>query len=192
MDGKQVICHHGIKGQKWGIRRFQNKDGSLTPEGRKRRYAANVYRYVDKTFDEVDKLVGTLSAKEIKFLCPGTGKYMNADEKQYVAKRFVERHNKELVAVLDVFYSRKGEGSIATVTKRGEKYRHKGYANKLVNKAKDWLNSSENRELLNMDSLIWFAEKDNLPSINLAKKNGFKYCKSRSDDVWWAGKYERE
>lgn len=31
------LYHHGIKGQKWGRRRFQNKDGSLTPEG-KRRY----------------------------------------------------------------------------------------------------------------------------------------------------------
>lgn len=28
--------HHGIKGQRWGIRRFQKKDGSLTPEGKKR------------------------------------------------------------------------------------------------------------------------------------------------------------
>lgn len=31
-----VLSHHGIKGQKWGIRRFQNKDGSLTAEGKKR------------------------------------------------------------------------------------------------------------------------------------------------------------
>ena len=30
------LCHHGIKGQKWGIRRFQNEDGTLTTEGRKR------------------------------------------------------------------------------------------------------------------------------------------------------------
>ena len=30
------IYHHGIKGQKWGVRRFQNKDGSLTPAGRRR------------------------------------------------------------------------------------------------------------------------------------------------------------
>lgn len=28
--------HHGIKGQKWGTRRFQNEDGSLTPEGKER------------------------------------------------------------------------------------------------------------------------------------------------------------
>ena len=30
------LYHHGIKGQKWGVRRFQNKDGSLTPAGKKR------------------------------------------------------------------------------------------------------------------------------------------------------------
>ena len=30
------LMHHGIKGQKWGIRRYQNPDGSLTPEGIKR------------------------------------------------------------------------------------------------------------------------------------------------------------
>jgi len=29
------LAHHGIKGQKWGVRRYQNLDGSLTPEGRK-------------------------------------------------------------------------------------------------------------------------------------------------------------
>lgn len=32
------IYHHGIKGQRWGIRRYQNPDGSLTAAG-KRRYA---------------------------------------------------------------------------------------------------------------------------------------------------------
>ena len=30
------LYHHGIIGMKWGIRRYQNKDGSLTPKGKKR------------------------------------------------------------------------------------------------------------------------------------------------------------
>lgn len=30
------LYHHGIKGMKWGVRRFQKKDGSLTPAGKKR------------------------------------------------------------------------------------------------------------------------------------------------------------
>ena len=35
------LYHHGIKGQKWGVRRFQNKDGSLTPAGKERYSKAN-------------------------------------------------------------------------------------------------------------------------------------------------------
>ena len=33
---KTYLAHHGIKGQKWGIRRFQNSDGTLTAEGKDR------------------------------------------------------------------------------------------------------------------------------------------------------------
>lgn len=41
MDNKS-LTHWGIKGMKWGRRRYQNKDGSLTPEGKKR-YADDDY-----------------------------------------------------------------------------------------------------------------------------------------------------
>lgn len=31
-----TLQHHGIKGQKWGVRRYRNEDGTLTPAGKKR------------------------------------------------------------------------------------------------------------------------------------------------------------
>ena len=37
-DGDAYLTHHGIKGMKWGIRRYQNPDGTLTEEGKKRYY----------------------------------------------------------------------------------------------------------------------------------------------------------
>lgn len=48
------LQHHGIKGMKWGIRRFQKKDGSLTPEG-KRRYLDKPTRK-EKRQQEYEKL----------------------------------------------------------------------------------------------------------------------------------------
>lgn len=35
-NGTDAISHHGVKGQKWGVRRYQNPDGTLTEEGKKR------------------------------------------------------------------------------------------------------------------------------------------------------------
>lgn len=42
------LYHHGIKGQKWGIRRYQNEDGSLTAEGR-RRYGDSLGEYANRS-----------------------------------------------------------------------------------------------------------------------------------------------
>lgn len=35
---QNVLYHHGIKGQRWGVRRYQYADGTLTPAGKKRYY----------------------------------------------------------------------------------------------------------------------------------------------------------
>lgn len=61
-EAGRELRHHGILGQKWGMRRFQNPDGSLTPAGRER-YG---YSSKKKTADEVAKNgMGRMSLKDL-------------------------------------------------------------------------------------------------------------------------------
>lgn len=53
------LYHHGIQGQKWGIRRFQNQDGSLTPAGYER------YKQVKKTSSTVINVIGAIQGTNI-------------------------------------------------------------------------------------------------------------------------------
>lgn len=50
------LYHYGIKGQRWGIRRYQNEDGSLTPEGERHLGRAiesrNKYVEANKKFEK--------------------------------------------------------------------------------------------------------------------------------------------
>lgn len=63
MEHEYELFHHGIKGQKWGVRRFQRKDGSLTPAGKKRardmsdeELSSSVKRMtLEKTYDKLSK-----------------------------------------------------------------------------------------------------------------------------------------
>lgn len=50
------LAHHGIKGQKWGVRKYQNPDGSLTSEGRKRYgLVGSTKAYIKKRQKNVDR-----------------------------------------------------------------------------------------------------------------------------------------
>ena len=66
------IEHHGILGQKWGIRRYQNADGSLTDAGKKRQKIKDEDKYDTKdTFKNATKVgaaagLGVLSKAAIE------------------------------------------------------------------------------------------------------------------------------
>lgn len=75
------LVHYGIKGQKWGRRRYQNADGSLTPAGRERygseenfdkQYPEDVKKSINKAKSGLNKASGAVdkvkdvNAKKIK------------------------------------------------------------------------------------------------------------------------------
>nr|DAV24904.1 MAG TPA: hypothetical protein [Bacteriophage sp.] len=71
------LYHHGIRGMRWGIRRYQNKDGSLTPAGKKRydkemsklKAEEKVLKNKQKTQAKLDKL--ETKRKEVEALRKG-------------------------------------------------------------------------------------------------------------------------
>ena len=64
---KDYLEHHGILGMKWGVRRYQNKDGSLTAAGR-RRVEKLEKEYKKVTGKDPDKISSSGSSKQRKTL----------------------------------------------------------------------------------------------------------------------------
>ena len=93
------LYHYGIKGQKWGVRRFQNKDGSLTPVGRQR-YSYDDFKNAKANIDKANEVV-----KSGKIVSETVGKRaQDAFNKQYnkqIQKSISEMSDKELREVVN-------------------------------------------------------------------------------------------
>ena len=71
---KDYLQHHGIKGMKWGVRRFQNPDGSLTAAGKKRYSSSEVKEARKNLPSEKEKLSGM---ERRKYKIEGETEYTN-------------------------------------------------------------------------------------------------------------------
>lgn len=82
---EEYIAHYGIKGQKWGVRRFRNEDGSLTAEGKRR--ARKEYRADNKEAFEKGKQA-TLSARAADY---AEKRYARAEKHSLNSKKVAAR-----------------------------------------------------------------------------------------------------
>jgi hypothetical protein len=100
------LAHHGVKGQKWGIRRYQNENGSLTNVG-KRRYltsngvtlkgnAGKLYKKDPRAISNYSKYVGkkTIASK------------LNNDDISSLRKKYraMRDHNEKYTSTMDKYY----------------------------------------------------------------------------------------
>ncbi len=79
----QELYHHGVKGQRWGIRRYQNEDGTLTPAGKERYSEENVSSNTKKKSNAKKIAIGagiaalTISAVALYTYNPAVRNFVN-------------------------------------------------------------------------------------------------------------------
>ena len=103
------LKHYGILGMKWGVRRFQNKDGSLTPEGKRR------YRATSSDSATTKKVKKRSDSKIRKFLEKQTQNNVN----RYMKKKDIQNQKLQKRAA-------------ELVAKYGDKYKVEVKGNKIV------------------------------------------------------------
>ena len=144
------LYHHGVKGMKWGVRRYQNADGSLTDAGKKKygkmsndKLSKTLKKQVQKKRAEIHGGanrwmsygdIGENSKKAIKKFREDHNKYRNSDaykkaEKQFIeldkkleaGKIDIEKYDAESKKIHESIYNPKFDTSI-TYTDKGRKY----------------------------------------------------------------------
>lgn len=98
--------HHGIKGQRWGVRRFQNPDGTRTPAGLKRdaKLAAKAEKYRNKDLARYDKEIANSIDPDRKYHYEQLRKHTEKlSDKQIIAQ---QRYSRAVAA---------GEGVVSTI-----------------------------------------------------------------------------
>lgn len=114
---KDELMHYGILGMHWGVRRYQNEDGTLTEAGKKH-YAKLDDRWADRNADKIQRKAYKKSQREMKRIEKKLRKEYDSRGRQYM-----NAYNQNLARVMSTKVtdlSTPSGKAVRFVAKRGE------------------------------------------------------------------------
>ena len=118
-----ALAHHGVKGQRWGVRRFQNADGTLTPAG-KRHYQKADDRWVKRNASKIHDKAYKQSQREMRKATKELDrKFMIRRDSERNGRRYMNEYNQKLAEIMNSKVKDVSSPSgkvIKFVAKRGE------------------------------------------------------------------------
>lgn len=98
---KDELKHYGILGQKWGVRRYQNSDGSLTEAG-KRRLQRQDDRWVKRKSGKIEAKAYKQSQCEMRKVTKALDrKYMIRRDNERNGRRYMNEYNQNLAEIMN-------------------------------------------------------------------------------------------
>lgn len=154
------LYHHGVKGQKWGVRK-----GPPYP-------LTKITKGSESTSNEIYK---SLSKKEKQLVMgqqedetpPRT--FIKKGEAKYLIDQVLVKYGDTPVTALDIWNQEQGVAAISIMTRNDPQYRNKGFGDKAV---KAGIKAFEKCKDVNI--LEWGVWEKNASSKRLAEKNGFE------------------
>ena len=182
MYNEEYLAHYGVKGMKWGVRRYQNKDGSYTNTGKKRmsRAEKDVKKLVDvstKYYDNVNQynalkdtggIIDKKFEKMIEANRRATQKLVNKLDKKYASVNvtptfekngYVVKSTEVAIASLDKL------GRISSINKSYtpiETYNSWRQMDKIDSKYRKKIASAKTEEERKLLELEWMEEMNEL------------------------------